>query len=127
MCVVFPRYARKYHTQPTNKVPLDGDLSLYRYRGQHILTIHALWAVALLLADSGAPERSAELDALIEGAHNMGENLWSRDVARRELAAIVAALPPDIAAAAQARGRARDLWATARELLAEVEAAGWGK
>jgi len=43
------------------------------------------------------------------------------------LAAIVAALPPDIAAAAQARGRARDLWATARELLAEVEAAGWGK
>jgi len=82
-------------------------------------------AVALLLADSGALERRAELDALTEREHT-GDDPWSRDVAQRELAAIGAAPPPDIAAA-QARGRQRDLWATAREFLTEVEAAGWDK
>jgi len=46
-------------------------------------------------------------------------------ICRRELAAVVAALPADVAAAAEARGRARDLWATAEELPAELEAAGW--
>ena len=30
------------------------------------------------------------------------------------------ALPPDVVAAAQQRGRARDLWATAEELLEEL-------
>jgi hypothetical protein len=29
-------------------------------------------------------------------------------------------LPPDVVAAAQERGRARDLWATAEELLQEL-------
>jgi hypothetical protein len=31
-------------------------------------------------------------------------------------------LPPNVVAAAQERGRQRDLWATAEELLAELEA-----
>jgi hypothetical protein len=44
----------------------------------------------------------------------------------QRLDAASTALPPDAAQAAQARGRERDLWATARELLAELEAAGWG-
>jgi predicted ATPase len=92
-----------------------------------LATIHALWAIALLLADSGAPERSAELYALVEGEYNPRDDPWSRDAARRELAAIVAALPPEIAAAAQERGRQHDLWATARDLLIEVEVAGWGQ
>jgi UTP-glucose-1-phosphate uridylyltransferase len=37
-------------------------------------------------------------------------------------AAAAAALPPDVVAAAQARGRARDMVATAKELLIELEA-----
>jgi hypothetical protein len=44
----------------------------------------------------------------------------------RRLDAASTALPPEAAQAAQARGRERDLWATARELLAELQAAGWG-
>ena len=30
-------------------------------------------------------------------------------------------MPPEVVAAAQERGRARDLWETARELLEELE------
>jgi tetratricopeptide (TPR) repeat protein len=89
-------------------------------------TREALCVIALLLADSGAPERSAELSALAESEYKAWDNSWSQDIRLRELAAIVAALPPEIAQAAQERGRARDLWATARDLLAELEAAGWG-
>jgi hypothetical protein len=91
-----------------------------------IVTCDALCAIALLLADSGAPERSAELYALAEGKHYTGDNPWLQDIMLRELAAIIAGLPPEIAAAAQERGRQRDFWATAHELLAELEAAGWG-
>jgi hypothetical protein len=45
---------------------------------------------------------------------------WFEDVAGREIAAAAEALPPEVAAAAQERGRARDLWATAEELLEEL-------
>jgi predicted ATPase/class 3 adenylate cyclase/tetratricopeptide (TPR) repeat protein len=91
-----------------------------------LATGQALCAIALLLADSGAPERSAELYALAKMKSYNGDDPWSQDSLMRELAAIVAALPPDIAAAAQERGRARDLWATACDLLTELETAGWG-
>jgi predicted ATPase/class 3 adenylate cyclase len=88
--------------------------------------LQTLWAIALLLADSGETERSAELYALTEREHT-ADNPWVQDVFLRELAAIVAALPPEIAAAAQERGRQRDLWATAHDLLTEIEAVGWGQ
>jgi hypothetical protein len=39
--------------------------------------------------------------------------------ARRRCAAV--ALPPDVVSRAQERGRARDLWTTVEELLAELE------
>lgn len=45
---------------------------------------------------------------------------WFHDVAGRELAAIITALPPEDVAAAQERGKALDLRATAEELLAMV-------
>jgi hypothetical protein len=38
-----------------------------------------------------------------------------------EIAAVAATLPPDVVAAAQVRGKARDLWETAEELLVEFE------
>jgi tetratricopeptide (TPR) repeat protein len=90
-----------------------------------ISTLNSLWTIALLIADAEAAERSAELYALIQ-RELTGDDQWLEDVVLRELAAIVAALPPEIAAAAQERGRASDLWATARELLADLEASGWG-
>jgi hypothetical protein len=45
--------------------------------------------------------------------------LWE-DVAGRRIAALAATLPPDVVAAAQERGRARELWATVNELLVEL-------
>ena len=41
-----------------------------------------------------------------------------KDTAGRHITAVAATLPPDVVAAAQARGRARDLEATVAELLA---------
>jgi hypothetical protein len=41
----------------------------------------------------------------------------------RQIAAVAETLPPEVAAAAQERGRARDLWQTAEELLKELEQA----
>jgi len=84
-----------------------------------------LWAAALLLADDGMPERAAEAFALAE-RHWLQDDVWAQDVAVRELRAIVAALPPAVAAAAQARWVARDAWEAGAELLAELEAEGWG-
>ncbi len=42
------------------------------------------------------------------------------DTAGRHIAAVAATLPPNVVAAAQARGRARDLEATVAELLVEL-------
>jgi hypothetical protein len=42
-----------------------------------------------------------------------------QDVVGKRVAAAAAMLPPQVLAAAQERGRAKDLWAAAEELLAE--------
>ena len=81
----------------------------------------ALSAAALLLADQGQGERAVELYALASRYPIVANSRWFEDVAGRELAAVAAALPPDVREAAQTRGRARDLWATAQELLEEIE------
>jgi len=87
--------------------------------------VHTLRAAALLLADDAERERAVELYALAE-REVPRDDAWSMAVYGRELAAVAAALPAEAAAAAQARGQARDLWATARALLTELESAGWG-
>jgi tetratricopeptide (TPR) repeat protein len=80
----------------------------------------ALPAIALLLADRGQIERAVELYALASRYPYVANSRWFEDVAGREISALTATLPPEVVAAAQARGRARDLWATAEELLAEL-------
>ena len=67
----------------------------------------AQWAVELYALSSQCP--------FVSNSH------WFEDVAGKETAA--ATLPPDVVAAVQERGRARDLWETARELLEELESA----
>ena len=47
---------------------------------------------------------------------------WFEDVAGKPIAAVADTLPPDVVAAAQERGRARDFDATITELLHELEA-----
>jgi hypothetical protein len=98
--------------------------------GLRIALEHRIWQPAilslqtatLLLADEGEPEHAAELDTLVERERADSHSSWAMTLWGRELAA--AALGAD-AAAAQERGRVRDLCATARELLAQLEAAGW--
>lgn len=81
----------------------------------------ALPATALLLADQGQPERAVELYALAARYPYIANSRWFEDVAGRHISAVAAALPPEVVAGAQERGRARDLWATVKELLVELE------
>jgi hypothetical protein len=88
--------------------------------------LNGLLAFSLLLARAsevapGERERAVELYALASRYPHVANSRWFEDVAGRHLAAASAQLPPDVVAAAEERGRARDLWATAEELLAELE------
>jgi hypothetical protein len=82
-----------------------------------------LWvlpAASLLLAGAGETQRAVELYALASRYPFVANSRWFEDVAGKEIAAVAESLPPEVAAAAQERGRARDLWATAEELLDEL-------
>jgi tetratricopeptide (TPR) repeat protein len=81
----------------------------------------ALPAAGLLLADQGAEEQAVELYALASRYGLVADSRWFEDVAGRHVTAIAASLPEDAVAAAEARGRARDLEATAEELLWKLE------
>jgi hypothetical protein len=82
--------------------------------------VTALPALALLLADAGQTERAVELCALASRYGYVANSRWFEEVAVKEITAVAKTLPPDVVAAAQERGRARDLWATAEELLEEL-------
>jgi hypothetical protein len=90
--------------------------------GAFLPLIHALPAIALLWADRGEVERAVELYALASRYPFVANSCWFADVAGKHIAAVADTLPPEVVAAAQERGRARDLWETAEELLAE-----WGE
>ena len=82
---------------------------------------YALPVAALLQADEGQVERAVELYALVSQSPLVANSRWFDDVAGKHIAAAAEGLPPGGVAAAQERGRARDLWETARELRAEFE------
>jgi tetratricopeptide (TPR) repeat protein len=82
----------------------------------------ALAFVALFLTKQGQSERAIEIYTVALRFPYIGNSRWFEDVAGRRIAAAALALPPEVVAAAQARGKARDLWVTAAELLAELEA-----
>ncbi len=76
--------------------------------------------IALLLADQGEKERAVELYALASRYPLVANSRWFEGVAGKHIAAVAATLPPEVVAAAQERGRARDLEATVAELLIEL-------
>jgi predicted ATPase/DNA-binding SARP family transcriptional activator len=80
-----------------------------------------LSTIPLLLADQGEKERAVELYALASRYPFVTNNRLFEDFAGKHIAIVAATLPPDVVAAAQARGRARDLEATVAELLVEME------
>ena len=81
--------------------------------------MHGLPAVALFLTDQVEVERAVELYALASRYPFVANSQWFEDVAGKHIAAVAATLPPEVVSAAQERWRARDLWETAAELLAE--------
>jgi hypothetical protein len=83
--------------------------------------VNALPAVSLVLADEGESARAVEIFNLASTVALVANSHWFEDVAGKHIAAVAATLPPDVVSAAQQRGRARDLWETAEELLEELE------
>jgi tetratricopeptide (TPR) repeat protein len=83
--------------------------------------LYSLAIYALLLIDEGETERAVELYALASRYSFVANSRWFEAVAGNHIAAVTATLPTDIVAAAQQRGRARDLDATVKGLLIELE------
>jgi tetratricopeptide (TPR) repeat protein len=80
----------------------------------------ALSAIALLADDQGENEKAVELYALASRHPRVANSRWFEHIAGRHIADVAATLPPDVVAAAQERGKARNLEATVAELLAEL-------
>jgi predicted ATPase len=86
-----------------------------------ILLMLALPATALLLAEQDECERAVELYALASRYPAVANSRWYEDVAGKPIAAVGADLPQEVVIAARERGCVLDLWATATELLADLE------
>ena len=72
-------------------------------------------------AIAGERERAVEVYALASRHPFVANSRWFYDVFGRHIEALAATLPPEVAEAARERGRARDLEATVKELLVELE------
>jgi predicted ATPase/DNA-binding SARP family transcriptional activator len=83
--------------------------------------VTVLPTVSLWLVDRDRVEQAVEVYALVSRYPHVANSRWFEDVVGRHIAA-AAALPPDVIAAAQARGRSGDLWDTAARLASELAA-----
>jgi hypothetical protein len=81
--------------------------------------ITALPLAALLQADDGNHHQAIELYTLACRFPYVANSRWFEHVVGQHIDTAVARLPQEEVAAAQERGRARDLWATATSLVAE--------
>ncbi len=77
-------------------------------------------ALALLRARQGQVEQAIELYAVALTNPRVANSKWFYDLVGAEIAAVAAALPPEVVAAIEERGRTRDLDATIAELVAEL-------
>ncbi len=87
----------------------------------YMATAFALPGAALYVAAAGDVTRAVEIRALAQRTPIMANSRYYEDMAWREVTAAADFLPPAIVTAAQERGRALDLWTTARELLDWLE------
>jgi tetratricopeptide (TPR) repeat protein len=86
-------------------------------RAHLLITLDALIGLATLMAEAGDGEQATTLLALVQSAARIDRHTQTR--AEQSLAELEARLPADRFAAAQARGRARELGAAVAALLAE--------
>ncbi|MFC1879397.1 hypothetical protein ACFLZW_05740, partial [Chloroflexota bacterium] len=75
--------------------------------------------IAVILARRGEQERALEIYSLVMQNPYVANNCWFEDVYGSQVAEFTKSLPEDVAAAAQERGRRRDLWQTVKELMEE--------
>ena len=99
---------------------LQGTLKTAIQTGFILMNVDAQAATAVLLAAESQAERAVELYALASHHPYVANSRWFEDVVGKQIAAVAATLPPEVVAAAQERGRARDLRETAEELLEEL-------
>ena len=85
------------------------------------LSVRVLAGIALLMVDQSEAERAVELYALVSRYGYVANSRWFEDVLVRPIADAVASLPPDAVSTAEERGRERDLHATVKRLLAELD------
>jgi hypothetical protein len=97
-----------------------GQMAISASGGDDYAVLQSLPAMALLLADGGEVERAVELYALALRSPYAANSRWFEDVTGKQIKAFSEMLPPEVVAAAQERGRVRDLEATVRELLDEL-------
>jgi hypothetical protein len=96
------------------------ELRLSTEKGSFPLLVYALPGTALVLLDGGELERAVELYELACRFGAVAHSRWFEDVAGKHIETAAAILPPDAVAEAQERGRSRDPWAAATELLIEL-------
>jgi tetratricopeptide (TPR) repeat protein len=85
-----------------------------------VVAFSIMSGIALLLAEEGEAQRAVEVYALASREPYVANSHWYEDVCGKHIAAAAATLPTDVVSSAQERGRARDLWETAEELLEEL-------
>jgi hypothetical protein len=83
--------------------------------------VHILPIAGLYLASVAEPEQAVEVNALAMRYPYVANSRWFEDVVGKHIAAAASTLPPEVVAAAQERGRERDLWVTAEELSEALE------
>lgn len=92
-------------------------------RKDFLYLLFALPGLALYLARRGEVERATTAWALAQRYPFVANSKWYEDMVGRELEALAASMPPEVAEAARERGRALDLWETAEALLGELDGA----
>jgi hypothetical protein len=95
--------------------------------GAFLVSLFSLCLMALPLAGRGDMQRAIGLYALASRYPFVTNSRHLEDTVGKHIAALAATLPPEGVAAAQQRGRGRDLDATVAELLRELEAAPDGE
>jgi tetratricopeptide (TPR) repeat protein len=120
-CAVLSSLAalRQGQTSPSRRYLYEG-LQTALEQGTYLPLLYGLPLAAAFLLEDGQAERAVELYALALEQPFVASSRWYADVVGQHVADAAATLPPEVVAAARERGRARDLWATARGLVAEL-------
>jgi tetratricopeptide (TPR) repeat protein len=90
-------------------------------------SLSSVVSAAVCLAGEGQTERAVELYSLAARHPYVGNSKFRYDIAGKHIAAPAASRPPETVAAAQARGRARDLRLTLAKLVSEFGQADRGE